>query len=54
MTVLVGRFYNAESLTALKDFINQFNCKTICVEERFSNVDVSYVSLLYSLRFIYL
>ncbi len=45
MAALAGRFSDAEGLIALKDFMNQLGCETVCVEERFPNVGASYVSL---------
>jgi NADH dehydrogenase (ubiquinone) Fe-S protein 1 len=53
MAALAGRFSDAEGLIALKDFMNQLGCETVCVEERFPNAGASYESLLYSLKFIY-
>ena len=43
MAALAGRFCDAEGLIALKDFMNQLGCETVCVEERFPNVGASYV-----------
>lgn len=57
MAALAGRFSDAEGLIALKDFMNQLGCETVCVEERFPNVGASYVLFfcfaLYSRKFIY-
>lgn len=53
MAALAGRFSDAEGLIALKDFMNQLGCETVCVEEHFPNVGASYVSLLYSQKSIY-
>ncbi|CAF2870643.1 unnamed protein product [Rotaria sp. Silwood2] len=41
MAALAGRFSDAEGLMALKDFMNQLGCETVCVEERFPNVGAS-------------
>jgi NADH dehydrogenase (ubiquinone) Fe-S protein 1 len=41
MAALAGRFCDAEGLIALKDFMNQLGCETVCVEERFPNVGAS-------------
>jgi hypothetical protein len=43
MAALAGRFCDAEGLIALKDFMNQLGCETVCVEERFPNIGASYV-----------
>jgi len=45
IAALAGRFSDAEGLIALKDFLNQLGCETVCVEERFPNVGASYVFL---------
>lgn len=42
MAALAGRFSDAEGLMALKDFMNQLGCETVCVEEQFPNVGASY------------
>jgi hypothetical protein len=47
MAALAGRFSDAEGLIALKDFMNQLGCETVCVEERFPNIGASYVYLFY-------
>ncbi len=49
MAALAGRFCDAEGLIALKDFMNQLGCETVCVEERFPNVGASYVVYSYIL-----
>ncbi|CAF1290213.1 unnamed protein product, partial [Didymodactylos carnosus] len=41
MAALAGRFCDAEGLIALKDFMNQLGCETVCVEELFPNVGAS-------------
>jgi len=41
MAALAGRFCDAEGLMALKDFMNQLGCETVCVEEQFPNVGAS-------------
>ncbi len=47
MAALAGRFSDAEGLIALKDFMNQLGCETVCVEERFPNVGASYIYIYY-------
>lgn len=44
MAALAGRFCDAEGLIALKDFMNQLGCETVCVEEPFPNAGASYES----------
>lgn len=41
MAALAGRFCDAEGLIALKDFMNQLGCETVCVEESFPSVGAS-------------
>lgn len=41
IAALAGRFADAESLMALKDYMNTLGCENVCVEEAFPNVGAS-------------